>query len=108
MKKIANSLLLFALVLFLSSCASLQQQSKKGPGWYVVKPTDTLYSIAWRYNIDHLELADWNGLREPYTINPGDQLMLLPEQEGRKHYKKQQNKGEMSSWCYNRRHFGSH
>lgn len=90
MKKIRNRILLFVLVLLVSACASLKQQAKKGPGWYVVKPTDTLYSIAWRYNIDHLELADWNDLREPYTINPGDQLMLLPEQDGHKQRKKQQ------------------
>lgn len=90
MKTIQNRLLLLTLVLFVAGCATLKQQAKKGPGWYVVKPTDTLYSIAWRYNIDHLELADWNDLQEPYTINPGDQLMLLPEQEGRKQDKKRQ------------------
>ena len=70
--------LLFAMTLLLvASCAQLKQNSLKGPGWYLVKPTDTLYSIAWRYDLDYRTLAEWNGLSDPYTVHPGQQLVLI-------------------------------
>jgi len=65
------------LMLFLTACQSLQQQRLKGPGWYLVKPTDTLYSIAWRYGLDFRKLAVWNGLNEPFKVTPGQQLILI-------------------------------
>ena len=69
------------IALFISACSSLQQQSVKGPGWYRIKPTDTLYSVAWRYGLDHKQLAEWNGLNEPFHVRPGQQLILIePEQ----------------------------
>ena len=69
--------LVYGLMLLAAGCSSVQQQSIKGAGWYVVKPTDTLYSIAWRYGMDYRQLAAWNGLSEPYIINPGQQLILI-------------------------------
>ncbi len=65
------------LLLSMSGCTALKTQSLKGPGWYQVKPTDTLYSIAWRYGLDFRELAQWNGLSEPFVLHPGQQLTLL-------------------------------
>lgn len=44
------------------------------PDDYTVKSGDTLYSIAWRYEIDPLALARWNDLTGPYIIRPGDRL----------------------------------
>lgn len=67
----------FITLLILTGCTAIHQQSVKGPGWYRVKPTDTLYSIAWRYGIDYRNLAAWNGINEPYRIHPGQQLVLL-------------------------------
>ncbi len=80
--------LLFGIALLLSGCAALQQQTLKGPGYYYVKPTDTLYSVAWRYALDFQQLAEWNGIEEPYAISPGQQLALiepthLPKKEPR-------------------------
>lgn len=37
---------------------------------------DTLYSIAWRHNMDVRSLALVNGLSEPYTIYPGQVLQI--------------------------------
>ena len=71
-------LTLFLLLATLAGCSALKSQSLKGPGWYKVKQTDTLYSIAWRYGLDFQQLAKWNGLTEPYHIKPGQQLTLLP------------------------------
>ena len=64
-------------ILFLAGCAALQHQNLNGPGWYRVKPTDTLYSIAWRYGLDFQELALWNDISEPFSVNPGQQLVLI-------------------------------
>lgn len=66
-----------SILLILAACSSIQQQSLKGPGWYQVKQTDTLFSIAWRYGLDYRDLALWNGLPEPYNIHPGQQLILI-------------------------------
>ena len=43
---------------------------------YVVVRGDTLYSIAWRFNLDHLRLATANGIGAPFTIYPGQKLRL--------------------------------
>ncbi len=45
--------------------------------YHVVLKGDTLYSIAWRYGIDHRRLADWNGVPYPYTIYPGQRLLVV-------------------------------
>lgn len=65
------------ILIFLSGCVALKQQNLKGPGWYIVKPTDTLYSVAWRYGLDFQELALWNNISEPFLIIPGQQLELI-------------------------------
>jgi lipoprotein NlpD len=61
----------------LCSCAGNQPYHARGPGWYMVKPTDTLYSISWRYGLDYHDLAQWNGLNDDYLIHPGQQLILI-------------------------------
>ncbi len=61
-------------LLLLVACAS------DGRRWdsqrYVVGKNDTLYAIAWRYRMDYRQLARWNNLKPPYTIYPGQQLVL--------------------------------
>jgi lipoprotein NlpD len=47
-------------------------------GSYVVMKGDTLYSIAFRNGVDFRDLAQWNGIAEPYTIWPGQRLTLSP------------------------------
>lgn len=47
-------------------------------GSYVVAKGDTLYSIAFRNGVDFRDLAQWNGIAAPYTIWPGQRLMLSP------------------------------
>jgi lipoprotein NlpD len=41
-----------------------------------VSEGDTLYSIAWRYELDFLRLAAVNGLSSPYALFPGQKLSL--------------------------------
>ena len=43
---------------------------------YVVQRGDTLYSIAWRYGLEHRELASANGISAPYVIYPGQRLSV--------------------------------
>lgn len=43
---------------------------------YTVRRGDTLYSIAWRFDLDHRRLAAANKIRAPFTIFPGQQIRL--------------------------------
>jgi|TARA_B100001121_G_scaffold275291_2_gene263705 lipoprotein NlpD len=45
-------------------------------GRHVVKPGETLYSIAWRYGRDYRELGSANGIGPPWTIRVGQVLRL--------------------------------
>lgn len=47
-------------------------------GSYVVEKGDTLYSIAFRKGVDFRDLAQWNAIAAPYTIWPGQRLILSP------------------------------
>ncbi len=51
--------------------------------YHVIVKGDTLYSIAWRYDLDYLELADWNELQPPYLIYQGRVLRLIPPPSAR-------------------------
>ncbi|MCX2982129.1 LysM peptidoglycan-binding domain-containing protein [Halieaceae bacterium IMCC14734] len=46
------------------------------PTKYSVRHGDTLYGIAWRYGLDHKQLASNNAIAYPYTIFPGQSLRL--------------------------------
>jgi lipoprotein NlpD len=46
------------------------------PGQHRVREGDTLFSIAWRYGQDWRALAGRNGIAAPYTIYPGQLLVL--------------------------------
>ncbi|KJK20370.1 peptidoglycan DD-metalloendopeptidase family protein [Pseudomonas sp. NPDC087612] len=43
-------------------------------GQYLVRPGDTLFSIAFRYGWDYKALAARNGIAAPYTIRPGQAI----------------------------------
>ncbi len=67
------------VALLLVACVTVNPPTKvyRGPGWYTVKTSDTLYSIAWRYGLDYKELARWNGIDIAAPIHPGQRLRLL-------------------------------
>lgn len=44
---------------------------------YVVQRGDTLYSIAFRFGLDYRDIAAANGVGPPYTIYPGQRLILI-------------------------------
>lgn len=45
-------------------------------GYYTVRKGDTLFSIAWKFGLEYHSLARANGIRSPYTIHPGDKLVI--------------------------------
>ena len=45
-------------------------------GHYVIKPGDTLYSIAFRNQLDFRELAVWNDIGPDFLITPGQVIRL--------------------------------
>jgi len=75
--------LLVILLMALSGCVAPGQPvvtdrstAKSQQGSYVVRKGDTLYSIAWRFNLDHQRLAAANQIGAPFTIYPGQRLRL--------------------------------
>src|SRR5690606_18604053 len=76
----AICLLCIVLALSLAACGTSRYEPIRNvyrsaapvtQGSYRVKAGDTLYSIAWRNNRDHQELAASNGIKPPYRIYPG-------------------------------------
>jgi lipoprotein NlpD len=49
-----------------------------GPGQYMVKRGDTLYSIALENGADYRDVARWNGLDDPTKISVGQVLRVAP------------------------------
>ena len=75
-----KSAIAFALsVTMLISCVTVNPptMASRGPGWYTVKKSDTLYSIAWRYGLDYKQLARWNQIDFNAPIHPGQRLQLI-------------------------------
>ncbi len=61
--------------LLLGACADIPAD---GPQTYVVRPQDTLYSIAWRHDLDFRDLARWNNIGADFHIAVGQVLLLGP------------------------------
>ncbi len=82
------SLYALVLIIFISGCAR-PLRIKLPPvteGWrkasavksaYVVQKTDTLYSIAWAFNVDYRYLIDINNLKSPYVLHRGQRLYIV-------------------------------
>jgi lipoprotein NlpD len=60
------------LVVLLAACAG--NGKKWNPEDYTVKSGDTVYSIAWRYELDAEDLAAWNNLGDSKLIKAGQRL----------------------------------
>ena len=72
-------LLAGALAIALSGCTS----KRWDPDDYPVRSGDTLFSIAWKYELDPFELARWNNISSPYRIYPGQRLNMRPDSNDR-------------------------
>jgi lipoprotein NlpD len=69
-------LIVSALVGMLLACSN----QRWNPDDYPVSSGDTIYSIAWKYELDPFELARWNNISSPYRIYPGQRLAMKPGQ----------------------------
>ena len=56
----------------LSACTT--RVANWNPDDYTVRSGDTIYSIAWKYELDPFELARWNRISSPYVIHPRQRL----------------------------------
>ena len=82
---LAVAALLLALALLLAACAgssrlapvsSMDPTAETTPEAHTVRKGDTLYAIAWEYDLDYRTLAAWNRLEPPFVIYPGQVLRL--------------------------------
>lgn len=48
---------------------------------HIVASGDTLYFIAWNYNLDHKDIARWNNIQAPYLIYPKQKIRLTTPKE---------------------------
>jgi lipoprotein NlpD len=60
------------LAMLIASCSSTGQ--RWDPTDYTVKSGDTLYAIAWRYELDPEQLADWNDISATSRLRAGQRL----------------------------------
>lgn len=81
----AGKLILLAVLAgTLTACASAARWDdapRRASGWgapetHTVRHGDTLYAIAFRYQLDYKDLARWNGIGAGYLIHAGDVLRL--------------------------------
>jgi lipoprotein NlpD len=84
-KNISRILLSSAAMLVVAACSSTVTR-ESGPvstpkygASAVVQRGDTLYRIATENGIAMRDLAAWNGIPAPYTIYPGQRLVLYPK-----------------------------
>jgi lipoprotein NlpD len=61
-----------------SELSGAEQRGGERPRVYVVRPHDTVYSIAWRYGLDFRDLARWNHIGPDFRIAVGQTLILAP------------------------------
>jgi len=60
------------------------KRSLNSDGTYVVQRGDTLYAIAFNFNVDARLLAKWNKIYSPYVIYPGQKLRLSASPSGKR------------------------
>jgi lipoprotein NlpD len=71
----AQLVIAVGVLCLLGACADTAGDQQQ---FYVVRPQDTLYSIAWRYGLDFHDLARWNNVGSDFRITVGQVLALSP------------------------------
>jgi lipoprotein NlpD len=76
---IKSGLLVSLILTFtLLSCSWVPGSFEITPSQYIIRRGDTLFAVAWRYDLEMKTLASWNGLSSPYVIQTGQRLRLRP------------------------------
>ncbi len=70
------------LCLLISGCVPIEEAGSRAhvlrlPVYHVTRG-ETLYSIAWRFRLDHKQVAWWNNIQPPFIIYRGQTLFLAP------------------------------
>lgn len=79
---------------------------KKNATYYVVQENDTIYAIAFRYNIDYRQLASINNLTTPYKLYAGQKINLCHSKHSQivskqtKAQAKQTNSNNSINWSW--------
>jgi lipoprotein NlpD len=81
LRNVGFLIVLLISLIYLAGCAGARVNWDSGG--YTVRAGDTLYSIAWRYEIDPDDLVKWNQLSSPYIIHPGNRLRTWPSNSER-------------------------
>jgi lipoprotein NlpD len=83
-----NISLLIVSIILLAACghhqpAPIEEYSASGikrqlsaDGNYYVRTGDTLYAIAFNFNVDPRDVAEWNEIPSPFVIYPGQKIQL--------------------------------
>tara|TARA_Y100000815_G_C13334000_1_gene497119 strand:- start:1773 stop:2495 length:723 start_codon:yes stop_codon:yes gene_type:complete len=89
MFKIMRCSIFLIIIFFLIGCSHTAEnyapvvngweQPAHKQGGYKVQSGDTLYSIAWAYGLDYKQLAKINNLQEPYRVEVGQEIFLVPQ-----------------------------
>lgn len=77
MRKIMFMAVAIILVVVLLGAGQPTPAAAAGPAYHVVRPGDTLYSIAWRYGMSTWAIANANRLWNPNYIYVG-QVLVIP------------------------------
>jgi len=72
--KLPFQLITVIVLLLLQACATDGEQWN--PNDYTVRRGDSIYSIAWHYEIDPITFAHWNHIDRPFLIYPGQRLHI--------------------------------
>lgn len=75
-------LLVALCTVLLTACSSSWVRWEERDLSYTVKPGDTLYRVAFQHQLDHRDLAWWNGIGRDGTLQPGQILRLDPPLPG--------------------------
>lgn len=67
-----------ALAIACLACLSCSSALQWQDDYHVVAPGETIYSIAFRHDIDQRDLMAWNGIDDAALIFPGQRLRLSP------------------------------
>lgn len=89
--KIAFFALFYSLFVLLTGCYDANQPAPVIDAWYqkgaasnfyVVRSSDTVYSIAFAFGLDYRDLVAANQLTPPYSLSPGQRLKMTHRPPG--------------------------
>ena len=81
-RRLTAVMAVLAAILVAAGCAP-RFRSAFEPNLYTVRQGDTLYAIAWRYQIDYQDLLRWNDIDDPNNIHPGQRIQDQPQPVGK-------------------------